>query len=67
MEDYILDRNLDPNKKMSLNYTLRWLTQAWRNDLLDQTDHSYRTGLPRALLLVAALIERICQGQNVLN
>jgi hypothetical protein len=55
MEDYILDRNLDPNKKMSLNYTLRWLTQAWRNDLLDQTDHSYRTGL------------RICQGQNVLN
>jgi hypothetical protein len=33
----ILDRNLDPNKKMSLNYTLRWLTQAWRNDVLDQT------------------------------
>jgi hypothetical protein len=33
----ILDRNLDPNKKMSLNYTLRWLTQAWRNEVLDQT------------------------------
>ncbi|KAJ5102472.1 hypothetical protein N7532_003001, partial [Penicillium argentinense] len=33
----ILDQNLDPKKKMSLNYTLRWLTQAWRNDVLDQT------------------------------
>jgi hypothetical protein len=33
----ILDQNLDPNKKMSLNYTLHWLTQAWRNDVLDQT------------------------------
>ncbi|KAJ5976558.1 hypothetical protein N7481_010265 [Penicillium waksmanii] len=33
----ILDRNLDPDKKISLNYTLRWLTQAWRNNVLDQT------------------------------
>ena len=33
----ILDRNIDPREKMSLNYTLRWITQAWRNDVRDQT------------------------------
>lgn len=33
----ILDRNIDPREKMSLNYTLHWITQAWRNDVLDQT------------------------------
>lgn len=27
----ILDRGLDPREKMSLNYTLRWITQAWGN------------------------------------
>lgn len=33
----ILDRGLDPQKKMSLNYTLHWITQAWRNKVLNET------------------------------
>lgn len=33
----ILERGLDPNKKMSLNHTLCWFIQAWRKDVLDQT------------------------------
>jgi hypothetical protein len=33
----MLDRNIDPRERMSLNYTLRWITQAWRNNVLDQT------------------------------
>jgi hypothetical protein len=33
----LLDRNIDPRKKMSLNYTLHWITQAWRNNVLDHT------------------------------
>lgn len=61
----ILDRNLDPNKKMSLNCTLRWLTQAWQNDVLDQT---MQNCFLKALLLVATLIRRKgCWGQNCLN
>lgn len=32
----MLDRNIDPRERMSLNYTLRWITQAWRNNVLDQ-------------------------------
>ena len=33
----ILDRNLDPQKKMSLNYTLHWITQTWCNKVLNET------------------------------
>jgi hypothetical protein len=33
----LLDRNIDPREKIRLNYTLHWITQAWRNDVLDQT------------------------------
>lgn len=27
----MLDRVIDPRERMSLNYTLRWLSGAWRN------------------------------------
>jgi hypothetical protein len=33
----ILDRGLDPRTKMNLNHTLHWITQAWRNQVSDQT------------------------------
>jgi hypothetical protein len=35
----ILDRHMDPREKMSLNYTLHWVTQVWHNDddVLDRT------------------------------
>lgn len=33
----VLDRNIDPRERMSLNYTLRWLAQVWRNDVSGQT------------------------------
>lgn len=33
----ILDRGIDPRDRMSLNYTLRWLTQAWRTKISNKT------------------------------
>lgn len=33
----VLDRNIDPRERMSLNYTIRWTAQAWRKDVSDQT------------------------------
>jgi hypothetical protein len=33
----MLDRNIDPRERMSLNYTIRWIAQAWRKDVSDQT------------------------------
>jgi hypothetical protein len=33
----MLDRGIDPRERMSLNYTLRWLTQAWRSKVSDKT------------------------------
>ena len=36
----ILDRGLDPREKMSIYYTLHWITQVWRNQVSDQTIHN---------------------------
>ena len=33
----MLDRGIDPRERMSLNYTLRWLTQAWRAKISNKT------------------------------
>jgi F0F1-type ATP synthase gamma subunit len=33
----VLDRGIDPRTRMSLNYTLRWLGQAWRNMVKNET------------------------------
>ena len=33
----MLDRGIDPRERMSLNYTLRWLTQAWRTKVNNET------------------------------
>jgi DDE superfamily endonuclease. len=33
----MLDRGIDPRERMSLNYTLRWLTQAWRTKVSNET------------------------------
>jgi hypothetical protein len=33
----MLDRGIDPRERMSLNYTLRWLTQAWRTKVSNKT------------------------------
>lgn len=33
----ILDRGLDPCEKMSLGYTLHWITSVWRYDVSDRT------------------------------
>lgn len=32
----ILDRGLDPHERMSLNYTVNWITQAWQTSITDQ-------------------------------
>jgi hypothetical protein len=37
----ILDRGLDPQEKMSLNYTLRWITQAWRGISEETTQNCF--------------------------
>jgi hypothetical protein len=33
----MLDRGVDPRERMSLNYTLRWLSGAWRNKVKNET------------------------------
>lgn len=33
----MMDRGVDPTQRMSLYYTLHWITQAWRRDVLDET------------------------------
>ena len=33
----MIDRGINPGEKMSLYYTLNWITQAWRNNVLDRT------------------------------
>jgi hypothetical protein len=33
----MLDRGIDPRERMSLNYTVRWLTQAWRTKVSNET------------------------------
>lgn len=33
----MVDRGIDPRDRMSLNYTLRWLTQAWRTKVISET------------------------------
>lgn len=33
----MIDRGVNPGERMSLYYTLHWITQVWRNDVLDQT------------------------------
>jgi hypothetical protein len=33
----MMDRGIDPTQRMSLYYTLHWITQTWRHDVLDET------------------------------
>jgi hypothetical protein len=33
----MIDRGVNPVERMSLYYTLHWITQVWRNDVLDRT------------------------------
>lgn len=33
----MMDRGVDPTQRMSLYYTLHWITQTWRRDVLDET------------------------------
>jgi hypothetical protein len=33
----MIDRGVDPTQRMSLYYTLHWLTQAWSHNVLDKT------------------------------
>lgn len=33
----MLDRGIDPRDRMTLNYTLRWLSGAWRNKVKNET------------------------------
>lgn len=33
----MIDRGVDPTQRMSLYYTLQWITQAWRRDVQDET------------------------------
>jgi hypothetical protein len=33
----MIDRGVDPMQRMSLYYTLHWITEAWRCNVLDET------------------------------
>ena len=33
----MMDRGVDPTQRMSLYYTLHWITHTWRRDVLDET------------------------------
>lgn len=33
----MIDRGVDPTQRMRLYYTLHWITQAWRSNVLDET------------------------------
>jgi hypothetical protein len=59
----ILDRGLDPCEKMSLGYTLHWITSVWRYDVSDQTIQNcfFKSAM------VDPISNPITQEQNELN